>query len=352
MIRFRKITAKDVAKRAGVSVGTVSNVLNDIPTVKKEIRQSVLKAIKELDYRPNRIAKSLASGRSQMIAFIIPDISNPFFPEMIRGATDKASELDYGVLLANTDNDYRKEIRYLQNFSSQGVDGLIISTSDCSSVQVDEIEAIDIPVVIVDRQLEGLNRDLIIVDNFQCAKAAVNHLINLGCQRIGMILGPAQTITAKERFEGGKKALQEKGLFNEELIRSGSYSFEGGFENMMKLLKECKQVDGLFCANDMIAIGAIKAIEKMGHQVPKDIAVVGFDDIQIASLLKPSLTTIRQPTYDVGAIAVRLVIERIQGIAPEIRQKIVLPGELVIRESTMKTAKDKNLLNDHFIQKY
>jgi LacI family transcriptional regulator len=149
-------------------------------------------------------------------------------------------------------------------------------------------------------------------------------------------------MTARERFEGAKRVLQQKGLFNEELVRSGPYTFESGFENMLQLLNRNEQVDAIFCTNDMIAIGAIKAIESRGYRVPEDIAVIGFDDIKMASLLKPTLTTIRQPTYDMGKISVRMVVERIEGVAAEIRKKIVLPGELMIRASTTKGFSEGN----------
>lgn len=331
-------TIKDVAKRAGVSVGTVSNVLNEVPTVNKPIRQRVLRSIKELNYKPNWIAKSLISGRTKTLAFIVPDICNPFFPEMVRGASDKASEYDYGLFLGNIDNNPQKETEYIQHFLSHAVDGFIIATSDCSSDQVDQIKRLDVPVVIVDRELEGLKRDLVIVDNVRSAQTAVNHLIGLGHKRIGIILGQVQTMTAKLRLEGGKLALQAAGLFNEKLIRSGTYTYESGFGMMQSLLSGGKNLDAVFCANDMIAIGAINALEKEGYKVPEDVAVVGFDDISISRLIKPPLTTIRQPTYELGAIAVNMTIERIKGTASGVPRKVMLPGELAIRESTVKNS--------------
>lgn len=330
---------KDVARKSRVSIATVSNVLNNVPTVSKAIRKSVEKAIKELNYKPNLVAKSLAKGRTQTIACIIPDICNPFFPELVRGATDKASQLGYNLFLGNIDNDSEKEIEYIRNFVSQGVDGIIIATSDCSdknAERLNEIKDLGIPVVMVDRELEGLDRDLVVVDNIKCAYSAVLHLIEMGYRKIGIILGPMNTWTATQRFEGAKKALEEKNI-SQKFVYSGAFAFETGFRAMQNFLqKNGKQIDAIFCANDMIAIGALKGIEQSGYRVPEDIGVIGFDDLYISSLIKPALTTIHQPTNELGTIAVNMLIERIQGQTSGIARKIILPGELVIRESTRK----------------
>jgi len=331
-------TIKDVARRCEVSIGTVSNVLNNVPTVNKTIQRRVLKAIRELHYKPNRIAKSLVSGYSQTLAFIIPDISNPFFPELIRGATDKATVSGYSLFLGNIVKNSR-EIEYIRQFISQGVDGLLIATSEYSDYtreEVDQINALDIPIVMVDRDLKGLERDLVILDNIPCAQTLMNHLIELGCKQIGMIVGPPHTLTARERLEGGRRALEEHGLFNNELVKVGGFDLESGFQIMQTFLTNRIQVDAVFCANDVIAIGAIKAIEQAGYRVPEDIAVAGFDDLFLSSLIKPTLTTIRQPTYEMGAIAVSLITERIQGKVTGFPRKVVLPGELIVRDSTAK----------------
>jgi LacI family transcriptional regulator len=335
-------TIKDVAQKAGVSIGTVSNVLNHLPTVNETIRKRVLKAVKDLHFKPNRAAKSLVSGRSQTLAFIIPDICNPFFPEMVRGATGRADALGYSLFLGNVDNDPVKETEYIRGFVSQGVDGLIIATSDLSpkeSPELDQISDLDLPVVMVDRELEGLERDLVIVDNVRCAYLAMRHLAETSRERIGMIHGPLQTMTARQRLEGGRKALEEKRAFREELVRSGPFTFESGWRIMHAFLREEPKLDAVFCGNDMIALGVMRAIEEDGLRVAEDIAVTGFDDLYISSLVKPALTTIHQPTYELGATAVSMVVERIQGKAAGLSRKVILPGELVIRESTRKHEK-------------
>lgn len=327
-------TIRDIAQRSGVSVGTVSNVINNVPTVKETIRRKVQQAIDELNYSPNPAARSLASGTSQTLAFILPDICNPFFPEMVRGAMETANSHHYEIFLANVDNDPRKEIRFIENFIRRGVDGLIIATSDCSSKQVDRIRETVAHVVIVDREIDGLDRDLVVVDNARCAYMAVNHLIDQGCRNIGLILGPMETMTAQKRFEGARAALSKQGLFKEALVKSGAYAFESGFRIMQELLQGPQPVDAVMCANDLLAIGSMKAAQEEGVQVPDDISIVGIDDIMISRLVSPALTTVRQPTFDLGAIAARMVIERIQGSTKGGPRKIILSGELIVRGST------------------
>jgi LacI family transcriptional regulator len=323
-----------VAKLAEVSVGTVSNVLNGISSVKKGVRQRVLSAIEELDYHPNRAARSLAGGRSHTFAFILPDICNPFFPEMVRGAMESANQASFDVFLANIDNDPQKEINYIDSFVKRGVDGLIIATSDLSSKQSKHISALSIPVVIVDRELPGLSRDLVMVDNYDCAYQAADHLLDLGHRHIGVILGPEQTMTTRTRLKGARDALQEAGLFDPGLVRYGSYSIDSGHEAMRAIMRKGGQLSAVFCANDLLAIGAIKAVQESGLKVPVDVSVIGIDDIMLSSLVNPALTTIRQPTFDLGAMAAKLLIQRIQDNDAGVHRKVILPGELIIRNST------------------
>jgi LacI family transcriptional regulator len=327
-------TIHDIAKRSGVSVGTVSNVINNRLSVKDQTRRRVRRAISALNYNPNRVAKSLASGRTQTLAFIVPDICNPFFPEMVRGAIDTANLHGYELFLANIDNDPRKEIQYIENFIARGVDGLIIVTSDCSSEQVDQITRLNTQVVIVDREIKDLHRDLVIVDNHACGYQAAQHLLAGGSEPIGMIMGPLQTSTAQQRLKGARAALAARKRFDPDLVVSGTYTFESGFKLMQALLQDPKRVGGVLCANDMIAIGAIKAIQNAGRKVPQDVSVIGIDDIMLSRLVDPPLTTVRQPTFELGAVATRMILERIEGRTTGVPRKVILPGELVVRHST------------------
>ncbi len=309
-------------------------MINGISSVKKGVRQKVLSAIEELNYQPNRAARSLAGGRTNTLAFILPDICNPFFPEMVRGAMELANQASIDIFLANIDNDPQKEIKYIDSFVKRGVDGLIIATSDVSSKQGKHIGALNIPVVIVDRELQGLNRDLVIVDNYDCAFQAATHLIELGHQRVGIILGPEQTMTTRKRLQGVRDVLQERELFDASLVHHGSFSIDSGYGTMQAILNKGDPPSAVFCANDLLAIGAIKALQESGLNVPQDISVIGIDDIMLSSLVNPALTTIRQPTLDLGAMAAKLLIERIQGNYTGVHRKVILPGELIIRNST------------------
>ena len=175
---------------------------------------------------------------------------------------------------------------------------------------------------------------MVIIDNFNSAYMAVRHLVDMDHQRVGIILGPEQTMTARERLEGAKAALSENGLFNERLVRFGSYSIDNGYETMKAMIEAHESLNAVFCANDLLAIGALKAAQDAGRNVPHDISIIGFDDIMLSRLVNPPLTTVRQPTFDLGATAARMVIERIKGIHNGIHRKVVLPGQLIVRNST------------------
>lgn len=330
-------TIKDVALRAHVSIGTVSNVLNNVATVSDPIRQRVRRAIAALNYKPNRLAKGLVSGRSHSLAFIIPDITNPFFPEMVRGASERAASEGYSIFLGNVGPHSNQELEYIHHFMAQGVDGLILAASEYSTyvaAEMIELNNLRIPLVMVDRSLEGLQRDLVIVDNVACAGMAVNHLMETGRRRIALLMGPAVTMTARERLAGGRQALERRKLFRPELVRNGPYSLEGGRRMMRELLDSGQAFDGVFAGNDMIAMGALKQLEQAGRTVPDQVALVGFDDLYLSSLIRPALTSVRQPTAELGAHAVRLIIERLTGTEGAMPRKIILPGELMIRETT------------------
>lgn len=330
------VTIKDIAKRARVSVGTVSNVLNSTATVREDTKNRVLQAIKELNYEPSRIARSLASRKTKTLGFIIPDIANPFFPEMARGAEDYAVRKGYHVYLCNSDNDPKKEIEYVRDLTGRWVDGIIIVTSDSTTEQISELRRISTPLVAADREIEDLETDTVIASNMKGAYEATRYLLELGHRNIAFICGPPITKTAQKRHEGYKKALDETGLYNPRLVSYGSYDMDTGIIMTKKLLKDELTLTAVFAGNDMIALGVIRAIEEEGLSVPEDISVIGFDDIYISALIKPRLTTVRQPIYEVGKEAATILIDRIEGKLPPDRIKKVLPCEFVIRDSVRK----------------
>lgn len=330
------VTIKDIAKRARVSVGTVSNVLNNTAIVREETKNRVLQAIEERNYEPSRIARSLASKKTKTLGFIIPDIANPFFPEMARGAEDYAVQRGYHIYLCNSDNNPKKEMEYIKDLTGRWVDGIVIVTSDSATEQVSELRKISIPLVAADREIENLETDTVIASNMKGAYEATRYLLELGHRNIAFICGPPITKTAQKRHEGYKKALNERGLYNLRLVRYGSYDMDTGIIMTKRLLKDEPTLTAVFAGNDMIALGVIKAVEEEGLSVPEDISVVGFDDIYVSALIKPRLTTVRQPIYEIGREAASILINRIEDKLPPDRIKKVLPCELVVRDSAKR----------------
>ncbi len=331
---MKTVTIKDVARHAKVSISTVSRVLNESGYVSEQTSQRVWRAIEALNYKPNQLARSLTTGRSRTIGLVLPDITNPFFPAVARGVEDAANVNGYTVILCNTDADPEQEKAYVTALREKRVDGFVFTVSgpDASTI-LGLIEA-DIPVVVIDRCVEGASVDSVLIYNEQWAYEATMHLIGLGHRAIAYINGPDDLTTSKERYAGYRKALADAGVsFNPALVRTGDFRYPSGHARMRELLASGQEVTAVFAANDMMAIGAMRAIQEWGLRVPEDIAVVGFDDILLASLIKPSLTTISQPAYHMGALAVEMLLERIGGAqGGEARTKIC-HARLVVRES-------------------
>ena len=327
------VTIKEIAKKARVSVGTVSKVLNYNETVSEINRKKVIKTIKELNYTPNRIARSLSKGKTKNIGFIIPDITNPFFPALVKGASDILISKGYYVHLCSSDNDPDKEDLYINDLKSMWADGIIIAPSDTENRNISVFNTIMSPFVVVDREIEGLNKDLVIINNKKGAYEAVNYLINNGHKKIVLLAGPKHTKTAQNRFKGWKKAVDEKKLFKEEFAFWGKFTIDSGYEMMKKVFNNLGKVNAVFACNDLIALGAIQAIEEKKYKIPRDISIIGFDDIYLSRFLKPPLTVVRQPIYDMGKIAGEILLDRMTNSSDFIPKKVVIEGKLVIRGS-------------------
>jgi len=330
------VTIKEIAKKVGVSVGTVSKVLNYDKTVSEINKRKVIRIIKELNYRPNRIARSLSKGKTKNVGFIIPDITNPFFPELVRGASDLLISNGYYVFLCSSDNDANKEDFYINDLVSMWIDGIIIAPSDTENRDIGIFNKIISPFVVIDREIEGLNKDLVIINNKKGAYEAVNYLIGNSHKRIVILAGPQYTKTAQNRFMGWKKALEEKALFREEFAFWGNFSIDSGYEMMKKVFDNVDKVDAVFACNDLIALGAIQAIEEKKYKIPDDISIIGFDDIYLSKFLKPSLTTVRQPIYDMGKIAAEILLDRMSSSKDFVPKKVVIEGNLIERGSVAK----------------
>lgn len=334
------VTIKDVAKKAGVAPSTVSRVINENGYVSPEVRERVLRVIEELGYIPNPMARGLGGGQTYTIGLILPDITNIFFPSIARGVEDAASVQGYTVILCNSDNDPTNEDNYIRTLQQKFVDGIIIAGSGSQGSNIQDLVDQGLPVVLIDRRLEGVAVDAVLCDNLGGAYCAVSYLLNEGHEEIAFLGGPPEISTTKERQQGYILAHAERGLsVNQSWIKYGEFKYESGLKQMTEILEAGKMPTAVFAANDMLAIGAIRAIEAKGLKVPEDISVVGFDDILWASLEKPPLTTMAQPMYRMGMTACELLIERIRNRLDGEPRQIVFKPELIIRQSTRKKGK-------------
>lgn len=328
-------TMKDVAQRAGVSPSTVSHVINETRFVSQQLRDRVLHAMSELNYQPSAVARSLRTKRTQVVALVIPDITNPYFPEVARGVQDVAEENEYSVILCNTDRVRGRELRFLKALRGQWVDGLILNPSEVTSGDLQDLQDAQIPVVLIGSQIDHPDLDVVMVNNVQGAYDAVSHLIDLGHRRIGLVGGQRAASSGEQRFQGYIRALADHDIpVDEEIITEGRFTREGGYESMKRLLALQSPPTAVFASSDVMAIGALMAIQEQGLQVPNDVSLVGFDDIAEASTTTPKLTTVSQPKYQTGEVAAQLLFDRVEGASPGERQKIVLSHQLVIRDST------------------
>ncbi len=334
-MKIAKTTIKDVAEKAQVSISTVSRVINNSGYVNAETKHKVMEAIRELDFEPNPLAKGLGGGKSNTIGLILPDITNLFFPSIARGVEDAATVQGYTVILGNTDNVAANEESYLNVLERKSVDGIIIAGSSSDGSRIQELTTSGLPVVLVDRTFPSLTIDSVTSDNLEGAYLAVKHLVTLGHEKILFLGGGTNISTTQEREQGYLKALRESGIpINRNLIHYGDYRFESGFDRLIEVLEKGLPFTAVFAANDLIAIGAIRAIQSRNLHVPQDFSVVGFDDIFWAKLERPPLTTVAQPIYRMGMIACELLLDKIKLPSQQEPRHIVLKPDLVLRQST------------------
>lgn len=341
-------TIKDVADKAGVSITTVSHVINQTRYVSEELTQKVTQAMADLNYQQNILASSLRSGRSKTIGLIIPDISNLFFAEISRKIEDKGFEYGYSVILCNTDDNISKEIKYIDVLQTKQVDGIIfISAGGSESILTNPLES-DIPVVVADRDSVGFFSDVVLIENRKGGYDATNYLISLNHRKIACISGPSLITPSAQRVEGYKTALQDAGIpFEPSFLQMGDFRFESGNKAMREILKSPDLPTAVFVCNDMMAIGAMRAIKDFGLHIPDDISIVGFDNIPLSNIIFPALTTIAQPMQKMANLILELLVEKIKikenrkrhkEIEPEY-QRIVLYTELIVRDSCKKIEK-------------
>jgi LacI family transcriptional regulator len=323
----------DVARESGVSVFTVSAVVNKKSHVGKRLRERVEAAIRKLNYRPNLIARSLAKRRTHTIGMIVPDIANPFFPMVVRGAEDAAQKHGYNLLLCNSDDILDKEERAVELLLSQRVDGILLTKAaeDFRPSVRQMIKEVSIPFVLVMRTYPKLTNDAVITDDYHGAYEAVCHLARAGRRRIGLISGPLKISNAKERWQGFHDALKAESLpYDPKLVIEGDYRIESGFRGGHTLLSY--RPDGVYVANHLMTIGLLKAAEEMGMSCPEDFGLVSFDDYPWLGIFRPRLTTVELPKHQLGYEAAELLIQRITGDTSKAVVRKLQP-ELRVRES-------------------
>lgn len=330
-------TIKDVAEAAGVSITTVSHVVNGTRRVSDTLSRRVLDAMERLDYRPNGVARSLRLGHTKTLGLITPDNSNPFFAEMARTIEDIGYQYGYSVILCNSDDDVRKQRAYIRVLIDKHVDGVIFISS-AGSESGDDVHYLTdegVKVVIVDRDDDSVPADAVLLNNEQAGYEATRHLLNLNHRRIACITGPTGLAASEQRVEGYRRALHEAGIaFDPTYVAVGDFHMESGEKAIARLLAVTPRPTAIFACNDMMAIGAMYQTRGLGLRIPEDLSIIGFDDITLARAVYPALSTMRHPKAEMARIATEFLIQRIQGQVPgEERLRVVLFAQLVSRDS-------------------
>lgn len=328
-----RITLADVAREAGVSSMTVSRVVNDKGDVSPATRQKVLGVIERLGYRPSGIARGLATRRTGTLGLVVPDVANPFFSDLARGVEHVAYGEGYNVFLCNTQEDPEREVAVLQSLEEKRVDGLVLCSSRLDEPELRQAVVWHPAVVLVNRRLEGAQVRSVLLDDEMGAQRATEHLLAGGHRAVGLLAGPEVSHSGRLRARGYRAALGAAGLtYLADRVRPCMPTVEGGHERALDLLAAHPELTALFCYNDLVAVGALQACAELGRSVPGDVAIVGYDDIPLAGLVTPPLTTCRVPRYELGGQAVRLLLDQLGGCADGC-DEIVMPSELVIRAS-------------------
>jgi len=327
-----RITIRDVARAAGVSPQTVSRAINNKGEISPDTRTRILQLIDELGYHPNYIARSLTTHRTATLGLVVPDIANPFFPEIARGVEDLACTHDYQVFLCNTDENPARERAMLNSLAAKQVDGIILCSSRLNEAELSAIAAKMPPMVLVNRTLKTARVGTVMIDDVRGARQAMAHLLAGGHRSIALLSGPTTSYSGQQRLQGYQEALSAAGLpFDPDLVIATAPRVEGGYEAATRLLAHHPGVTAIFAYNDLVAIGALQACAAAGRRVPEDIVVVGYDDIPLASLVMPALTTVHVPKYRLGQLVSEMLLAL---LADKTEPGVVkVAPELVVRAS-------------------
>ncbi|MBW4438395.1 MAG: LacI family transcriptional regulator [Pleurocapsa minor GSE-CHR-MK-17-07R] len=332
--KISQITILDVARESGVSYSTVSRVLNGFDFVKGSTREKVLKTAERMGYVANIQARSLAGGKTQIIGLLVPGLDNGYITEIVSGIDQELAHSDYDMMLYTTHRYQGKESLYVKTIANGLADGLILLVPHNAQNYLQALPRQDFPYVLVDQIDNMYNSTTVDATNWQGAYDATAYLIKLGHQRIGFIMGAPQLNSARERFDGYRAALQHHRIaYDESLVIEGDYMTKSGYSGAKRLLSLEQPPTAIFASNDLTAFGVLDAIHETGLRIPEDISVVGFDDIPLASLAYPKLTTVRQPLVQIGQVAVRLLLEKLENPEREAR-RVTLATELIVRDSS------------------
>jgi len=329
-------TIVEVAERAGVSIATVSNVIRGTKRVSPALQKRVRDAVRELDYYPNAIARSLKVKQTRMLGMVLPDITNPFFPGIIRGAEDAAFERDYFLVTANTDEHIGRERRIVAALRSYRVDGILLASAPGSNAShIRSTIASGVSVVCLDRPVSGVKADSVLLDNVRGARECVRHLVKQGHRRIAVITGPLKAQNACERLQGYEEALREADISADNpLILEGDLRYESGNRLAKRLIQNQVNVTAIFVCNGVMTLGVLSAFEELGVRCPENVALATFDDLTLEHSYHSHLTAVVQPSYEMGARAATMLMDRIEGKLTGDPVVVRIVPTLVIREST------------------
>jgi LacI family transcriptional regulator len=332
-----RVTLRDVAARAGVSPMTVSRVINNSPRVQADTRRRVQAAIAELHYVPNRLARGLIRRKTGTLALLVPDLANPFFTLIVQAAEDVAWRAGYHVILCDTRAELEREREYVEDMVEFQVEGLLVApVSDRSRAHLRVLARNNIPYVLIDRSIERFEADLVQGDSVAGARRLVDHLIALGHRRIAMISEALDVSTSRERLQGYREALEAAGIEQraEYVVQASAVDARSGRDAALRLVDLEEPPTAIFAVNNIVAVGVVEAARERGIEIPGDLALVCFDDIEHVSRLYPFLTVMAQPAETFGTLATQLLLDRIAGRVRERRRVVVLPADLIVRRSS------------------
>lgn len=326
---------KSVAKKAGVSVATVSRVLNHPDAVAPDTKEHILNVMESLDYRPNWMARGLKLNRTGVIALLIPEITDIGYMEIAKGVEDVAHQKSYNIMLCSTEDDKNKEKGYIENFIDRKVDGIILVSTYLKKSDLVQIRKQDISVVLIGKNEELSGENLVYTDYRAAAAEATRHMIEIGYKRIGVICGSRPKLENADKLEGFRKTMEEEGLVSPpEYFFSEENSLEGGYLAASRMLNLRERPQAIFVTSDIMAIGAMEKIKQSGLSIPGDIAVVGFDNLKISGYFEPKLTTVTKPVYRMGLVAARLLFDVMEESQEDAEpQEILIQSKLKVRKS-------------------